>query len=118
VGSVFITIPKRVSVTGVSASGSVGTATVVGSSNVFPIGVQAVGSITSALVWGVINDNQTPNWTPIKDGNRYEGPRGGLFGFGTFGEVPLASLGFDDVPVEQWRTVNDGNTVVWVQIAT
>jgi hypothetical protein len=92
------------------------------------------------LVWGVINDNQTPNWTQIRDGNRYEGAQGSFFGFGSFGETPFASLAFDDIPDEQWTTindnqtpnwqtiddsqagnwvqVNDGNTVTWVQIPT
>jgi hypothetical protein len=105
-------------VTGVEAQGAVATPTTAGGSNVFVSGVQAVGRVTRPLVWSAINDNQTPNWVQIRDGNRYEGPRGVLFGFGAFSEAPFASLGFEDVPEEQWKQVNDGNTVVWVEIPT
>jgi hypothetical protein len=33
--------------------------------NVFLVGVQAQGLVNPALVWGVIDDNQTPNWQNI-----------------------------------------------------
>lgn len=108
----------NVVVTGVSATTALGVPTVAGSSIVQLVGVQAVGTVTRPLVWSAINDNQIPDWTEIRDGNRYEGSLGALFGFGSFSEVSFASLGFDGIPEEQWRTVNDGNTVVWVEIPT
>ena len=51
--------------------------------------VQATGAVSGVLVWGVINDNQTPNWQNV-----------------------------DDSQTQNWVTVNDGNTVVWTQIST
>jgi hypothetical protein len=52
-------------------------------------GVQAIGLVTTPLVWSVINDNQTPNWVTI-----------------------------DDSQSITWSAINDANTVVWVQIPT
>ena len=117
-GSVTVRIRKDVRVTGVEATGAVTAPTVVASSQVLLVGVQATGTVTTPLIWSVINDNQTPNWTQIKDGNRYEGSLGSAFGFGAFSEVSFASLGLDGIPEEQWTLVNDGNTVVWVEIPT
>jgi len=72
-----------VSVTGISATGSVGTALpasdalvypdglyaegIVGILPPMPAGVQAVGSVSSVLVWSVIVNptTQTPNWVVI-----------------------------------------------------
>jgi hypothetical protein len=76
-------------VTGVSASGFIGTTSVRFGARVFLTGVSAIGSVTSPLVWQQINDNQTPNWVPVNDAQA-----------GT------------------WTQVNDGNTVVWTQIPT
>jgi len=33
------------------------------------IGVSAVGSVATPLVWSDIDDNQTPNWTGISTGS-------------------------------------------------
>jgi hypothetical protein len=38
-------------------------------SNVAVTGVQALGLVTTPLVWGLINENQTPNWVQVVDGN-------------------------------------------------
>ena len=57
--------------------------------DVYPTGVQATGSVGSALIWGQINDNQTPNWVAVNDSQAVT-----------------------------WAQVNDGNTVTWVQIPT
>ena len=72
-----------VSVTGISATGSVGTALpaaialvypdgvyaegIVGILPPAPAGVQAIGSVSSVLVWSVIVNptTQTPNWVVI-----------------------------------------------------
>jgi hypothetical protein len=108
-GTVEVAAKTNVTLTGVSASGAVGTVAtgfgyyVTGVSatvslggvaisigaNALVTGVQATGSVTTPLVWGVINDNQTPNWVTI-----------------------------DDSQSTTWSAINDGNTVVWVQIPT
>lgn len=118
VDSVTVRLVTRLLVTGVSALGGVTTPAVAGSSNVTVLGVQATGRVTTPLIWSPVNDNQIPDWTQIRDGNRYEGSIGAAFGFGSFSEVSFSSLGFDGIPEEPWREVNDGNTVVWTQIPT
>jgi hypothetical protein len=52
-------------VSGVTATGQVGTTTTLVDCNVFPIGVQAAAQVRTPLVWSIINDNQTPNWVQI-----------------------------------------------------
>jgi len=84
-GSVSITI----NVTGVEATGAVGTVSVVAKAVVSPTGVSATGYIGNVLVWGQIVPNQTPNWQNINDS-----------------QTP------------GWQLVNDGNTVVWVEVIT
>ena len=85
-GSVGTALPAAgviVSVTGISATGSVGTALTAAGATVYPdgvyangfvgllpamlAGVQAVGSVSSVLVWSVIVNptTQTPNWVVI-----------------------------------------------------
>jgi len=39
--------------------------TVTGIGNITPTGVQAEGQVGFGLVWGLINDNQNPNWVDI-----------------------------------------------------
>lgn len=51
--------------TGVSATASVGTPFIAVNKRVYPTGVSGRGALTSVLVWGQINDAQTPNWTEI-----------------------------------------------------
>ena len=90
VGSVEIFFPDvSVDVTGVSATGSTGNATVsesvfratgfeananVGSIEVFlpdvtvfATGVSATGNIGKTTMWGLVNTSQTPNWQEIKE---------------------------------------------------
>jgi len=63
-------------VTGVSATGSVGSVSVIAKANVSPTGVAATGQVGQPLVWGrivpdqnpsytSINPNQSPGWTEI-----------------------------------------------------
>ena len=82
-------VPVEVNVTGVSATGSIGTVTFQAAANVTLTGVQATGYITSVLVWGIIDANQTPNWVQVNDSQTVT-----------------------------WVQVNDGNTVTWVAIPT
>jgi hypothetical protein len=49
----------------VSATGFVGTVTVTGAANVFPIGVVGYGLIGTVNVWGLVNDVQNADWTLI-----------------------------------------------------
>jgi hypothetical protein len=66
-----------------------GSVVVTGRANVFPTGVQGNGYVTSVLVWGIIDENQTPDWVPV-----------------------------DDSQTSTWVQINDGNTVTWVEIPT
>jgi hypothetical protein len=59
-----------VNATGVSGTGAVGTlASDTGGASVYPTGVSGFGLTSSALVWGPVNESQTPNWQPVVDGN-------------------------------------------------
>jgi hypothetical protein len=51
--------------TGVQATGAIGTPFIAINMRVYPTGVSATASPTSVLVWGQINDAQSPNWTVI-----------------------------------------------------
>jgi hypothetical protein len=64
-----------VSVDGVGATAELGSATaVIGTTNLGSVdvplkvsGFSATGQIGTVLVWGLINTDQTPNWTIIKE---------------------------------------------------
>ena len=84
-----VTTQSAYYLTGVSATGQIGTVTLVAGCKVFVVGVQAAAVVTTPLVWGVINDNQTPNWVPV-----------------------------NDTQSGNWVQINDGNTVIWTQIPT
>jgi hypothetical protein len=51
--------------TGVQATGQIGTPFIAINMRVYPTGVTGTANLTSVLVWGQINDAQTPNWTTI-----------------------------------------------------
>ena len=78
-------------VTGVQATSNLNNVTVVIriKANVFPTGVQARGIAAKVLVWGLIPDNQNPNWQNVNDS-----------------QTPT------------WTQIVDGNTVQWVEIPT
>jgi hypothetical protein len=54
-----------VTITGVDATGFIGTVSLKLGATVFLTGVSATGSVTTPLIWQQINDNQTPNWVQI-----------------------------------------------------
>jgi hypothetical protein len=77
-------------VDGVQGTSALGTlASVTGGASVYPTGVSGFGLTSSALVWGPVNEGQTPNWQPVNDSQS-----------------------------GNWTPVVDGNTVVWVEIPT
>ena len=63
IGAVQARSANRISVAGVSAVGAVGSFEFVIS--IRPMGVYAVGVIGSPLVWGLVDDMQTPGWVGI-----------------------------------------------------
>ena len=66
VGTVSIAGAANAPVTGLQATGSVGTVVVeTGNIIVNLVGVSCTASVTSVSVWITINDNQTPNWVEI-----------------------------------------------------
>jgi hypothetical protein len=52
-------------------------------------GVQAQGRLGAAIVWGPVNDAQTPDWQNV-----------------------------DDTQSGDWSVVNDENTVSWTRVLT
>lgn len=54
-------------VTGVQATGQVGTATVGNGITIIPTGVQALGLVGYVNVWGLVPNTQNPNWTDVVD---------------------------------------------------
>ena len=86
-------------VTGVSATASLGSVVISAGAKVSVTGVQATGSITSVLVWGQINDNQTPNWVDVNDSQ----------------SVTWSAI--SDTQTPNWQVVNDAQTVTWVQVS-
>ena len=69
VGTVVVYENEVVNVTGVSATGAIGTVTVTGKAVVSPTGVAGTGYIGYVLIWEQIVPNQTPNWQIVNDGN-------------------------------------------------
>lgn len=68
VGQVETAANALVLVTGVEAVASVGQLVFVDAA-VQVIGVQATGLVSSALVWGVINDSNAVTWNLVNDSN-------------------------------------------------
>jgi len=98
-------------VTGVSATVTLGNVTISAGARVSVTGVQATGYIGPALVWGVINDNQTPNWQTIDDSQSV------TWSAINDAQTPNWAI-VNDSQTVTWTQVNDGNTVTWVQIPT
>lgn len=67
IGTTTVAIGAVVNVTGVQVVGSIGTITISQSVIVYPTGVVGYGQIGTALVWGLVNDTQTPSWVIIPD---------------------------------------------------
>lgn len=65
IGSVSIVGSGIIPVAGLQALGQVGSVTVEEGVGVFVVGVNCTASMTSVSIWITINDDQTPNWTPI-----------------------------------------------------
>ena len=67
VGTVSFLLDQNLSPTGVSATGVVGDVLVVQNISVFVTSLIGSSEVSSALVWGELDQGQTPNWTEIKD---------------------------------------------------
>ena len=67
VGTVSFVLDQNLSSTGVSATGVVNDVSVIEDISVFVTSLIGSSEISSALVWGEIDQDQTPNWTEIKD---------------------------------------------------
>ena len=63
VGSVYVYTP--ILLTGVSGTGAINFTFEVGVCSVYLTEVSATGFVAKPLVWGQINENQTPNWIPV-----------------------------------------------------
>ena len=67
VGTVSFILDQNLSPTGVSATGIVNDVLVPVDISVFVTSLIGSSEVTSSLVWGEIDQDQTPNWTEIKD---------------------------------------------------
>jgi len=65
VGSVTVHHNAKFNIDGVSASSSLGSITTISKANVSVTGLSATGFVTNVLVWGLIDDTQTPNYANI-----------------------------------------------------
>ena len=63
--SVDVQVDSFIDVTGVYAVGRIGNVTASGSATVLVTGVKAVVKLKVVNVWGLVDDNQTPNWADI-----------------------------------------------------
>jgi hypothetical protein len=68
-GNVTHVTTNYIPVTNVLGSTAVGTVIIDAKASVTLIGVSAVGAVSSPLVWEIIDDDQTPNWTGINTGS-------------------------------------------------
>lgn len=66
-GSVAILLSINIDVTGQSATSALGNVTQNADANVILTGVSATGNVGKVLVWSLIDENQTPNYTNITD---------------------------------------------------
>ena len=66
-GTVTFSFPRTVDVTSIVALASMGDASVLVqyAVQVSLTGINAAGTMQNVLVWGIIDDSQTPNWVQI-----------------------------------------------------
>jgi len=65
IGDVFVAFGVTIPVTGLQGNAELGTVVASANADISVVGLAATGIIGFANVWGEINDDQTPNWTPI-----------------------------------------------------
>jgi len=65
IGDVFIALGATIPVTGLQGNAELGTVVVSANADVPVVGLAATGIIGFVNVWGEVDDDQTPNWTPI-----------------------------------------------------
>jgi hypothetical protein len=108
-GAVSTTADANVPLTGVSALVLPGQVTVTANAGVNATGVSGQGQVGAVFVWGVIDDNQSPNWQEVNDSQAQN-----------WGIVDNAQaqnwLAVNDAQAQNWLAVNDGNTVSWTQV--
>jgi hypothetical protein len=91
VGSVTVQtgIGVLVNVTGVSATGQVGSPTFLTDAIFEVTGVAGQGQVGQLLVWGIVDDSQVPGWQNV-----------------------------DDSQAQTWVAVDDSNAATWTQVVT
>tara|TARA_X000000368_G_scaffold88255_2_gene67182 strand:- start:10369 stop:11088 length:720 start_codon:yes stop_codon:yes gene_type:complete len=66
-GSISLQTANTLPMTGLSSSASLGTLIVIPECKVFVSSVSASGSLGVLNIWSLVNDEQTPNYTPVND---------------------------------------------------
>ena len=67
IGSVGIIGVNIIGITSDALTSGLGTLTATGHSNIAVTGVYGTGHVNQLLVWGIIDDDQDPNWTGVSD---------------------------------------------------
>ena len=66
-GTPTLLLVNNISVSGFSTTSDVGSVSVVAKANAQPTGVSATGEVGIILVWSLIDESQTPNYTNVTD---------------------------------------------------
>ena len=66
-GTPTLVLVNNISVSGFSTTSDVGSVSVVAKANAQPTGVSATGEVGIILVWSLIDESQTPNYTNVTD---------------------------------------------------
>lgn len=64
-GTATTTTVNNVFITGLAGTSALGSVTTVCKANTDIIGLLATGSVNDVLVWGLVDDTQTPNWEEV-----------------------------------------------------
>ena len=65
VGTITTQTVNRFSVAGFSVNGTLGNVTVIAKADVTLAGVSATSELSNVNVWGLIDEDQTPNWQEV-----------------------------------------------------
>jgi hypothetical protein len=97
-GTAIADIRVIVYLNGVSAIGFAGTPTTVSGCVVVPTGVVGQGAVTRPLIWGIIDESQTPAWQGINSS-----------------QIDVWVPVNDNQP-SSWQVVNAGQASTWVPV--
>ena len=110
VGTVSVVTDQIFSVTGVSATGQLGNVSLSTDQIILVVGVSGTGLVGTSLVWSVIDDNQNANWQNIDA--RQLVP--------VISAIPFAGGTFADetgIGASSWNNISTTQNPNWTRIA-